>query len=124
MLHLKKTNRDLFPTSSPNVLDNYRPNRIRLLITHQNRIILYINGDMKYNVQLLFTPMFKFLSLTTSNASTVEYFFNCKKHLKRSSSLLPFDLSYMNGALMFALVISFSINIITLFIIFIAWSTS
>lgn len=122
-LRVKENGAELFPISLSEIFDVHRLNRIRLLITRENRILIYINNNLKYELQLPYTPMVKYLSLATSNFTTVEYFFNCKNN-KKPLPLSPFNLSHVNAALMFALFISLTINIITLFIIFIAWSTT
>lgn len=123
-LRISETKREILPTFSHPVLDVHKPNKIRLTITYSNRILLFINNELKYDLDIPYSPLVKYLSFATSNSSSAEYYYNCIG--EKNNPFLSFfkNFSIIDGALIFALIISFLINIITLFIIFIAWSTA
>lgn len=123
-LRISETKREILPVFSHPILDIHKPNKIRLTITHSNRILLFINTELKYDLDIPYTPLIKYLSFATSNSSSAEYYFNCIEKTRDPFSTFFTNFSIIDGALVFALIISFSINIITLFIIFIAWSTA
>lgn len=123
-MRISERKKEILPLYSHPILELHRPNRVRLTITRANRILIFINSELKYDLDFPYTPIIKYVSFASSNFSNVEYYFNCEK--KSDDSILSFfvNFSLIDGALLFALIISFSINIITLFIIFIAWSTN
>lgn len=115
---------EMLPAYSNLILDIHKPNRIRITITNGNRIFLFINGELRHDLKVPFTPMLKYISFATSNNSLAEYYFNCTNKSIEPYSVFSGKFTIIDGVLILALIISFSINIITLFIIFIAWSTS
>lgn len=123
-LRISETKREILPLYSHPILDSHKPNRIRLTITHSNRVLLFINSELKYDLDVPYTPLIKYLSFATSNSSTAEYYFNCVEKTLDPFTFFFSNFSIIDGALIFALIISFSINIITLFVIFVAWSTA
>lgn len=123
-LRISETKREILPTFSHPVLEVHKPNKIRLTITHSNRILLFINNELKYDLDIPYSPLVKYLSFATLNSSSAEYYYNCIGEKNNPFQTFFTNFSIIDGALIFALIISFSINIITLFIIFIAWSTA
>lgn len=113
-LRMAKNQYELFPISSFPVFDLHKPNRIRIKITQQNRVFVFVNGMLKYDQIFSLTPNFKYLSFATKNSSNVEYFFNCttKKNQNKFGNL-----SELNTIFVFALTISLTVNVLTFFII-------
>lgn len=109
-----KNHYELFPTSSFPVFDIHKPNKIRIKITQQNRVFVFVNGMLKYDQTFSLTPNFKYLSFATRNSSNIEYFFNCAR--KKNQNFFE-NLSDLNTIFVFALTISLTVNVLTFFII-------
>lgn len=114
-LRVGKNDKEHLPVTLGSVLENNRPNRIRIRITLQKRLLIFINTVLKFDKKLTSIPNFKYVSFATKNTSNVEYYFNCQKQKSKPSSL-P---SNLNHALILALIVSLCINLLTFVFIFI-----
>lgn len=102
------------------ILSKYNSNRIRISITHDRRLFLLINGDLKYHFKLPFLLPIRFVSFTNLNGIDSSFHFNCPK---RTNILANSNVNYILTILFIALLISFCINVFTFFVIFIAWQS-
>lgn len=108
-----------FPMKSKSeILSKYNANRIRISITHDKRLLLFINKELKYHFKLPFLIPIRYISFTNLNGNDSSFHFNCRK---RTNKLANCNVNYLLTILFIALLISFCINVFTFSVIFIAW---
>lgn len=110
----------VFPLkSNSSILQKTQPNKIRISITFQRLLLLFINDEPKYHINLPFLTPIKYISFTNLKPVPTLYYLNCFR--EKTVRGKP-DYFYLAIVLLSALTVSFSINIIAFIAIFLSWN--